>query len=156
MGRPLYDRAHRYHRWRRHRSEGFGEGSCRLDQQHYHCKPTRELRNRFAHHVWACSFEINDALLLIHPKEFDRGYADTIAQLQKGDQPPHEQYPNLDRSRVMVYREKDLLDGLRQAHNDEALVHHLTSLVQGGGEQVRDLLRKEPRIQEALLRNTKT
>lgn len=80
-------------------------------------KASRDRRNEFAHHIWMCSDELPDALLLVDPKylsSFSVMERRAIENLEKlmaqrpvmADEPLD--IPEIDKSKVFVYREKDL------------------------------------------------
>ncbi|MHB1233898.1 MAG: hypothetical protein ACYCZQ_15135 [Burkholderiales bacterium] len=82
-------------------------------------KASRNRRNEFAHHIWMYSDDLPDALLLIDPKYLSsfsakrkRGIADLEqAMAQKrvmADGLKLFPIPEIDKSKIFVYRDKDL------------------------------------------------
>lgn len=112
-------------------------------------KPSRDTRNDFAHHIWATTKDLPDALLLMPPTvrldrhlQFRAGAPDTrvdgIAD-------------HYDFAKIYVYRKPDL-DSAVEAALDAAVHHAYLYMVTGPEviEQGRRMLLREPRIQQAL------
>lgn len=82
--------------------------------------PARRVRNAFAHHLWGDAPDIQNALLLCDPDEFlrvDVGGAAANAQMAKTGQVAVP--PEMDRSKIMVWRQTALKEADRAA--DDAL-----------------------------------
>lgn len=89
----------------------------------------RRRRNEFAHHLWGISPEIPDALLLADPAIFTEQQVGALVANQQMQQTGRVVAPaNVDRSRIQVYRRKDLLE----AH-EEALTAYATVSDLGNG-----------------------
>jgi hypothetical protein len=74
--------------------------------------PARKIRNDFAHHIWADSREVPNALLLINPKALIEFKLPFLKPFTLGETI----YRDIDRSKIMVYREDDLKDAADTVH----------------------------------------
>jgi hypothetical protein len=87
-------------------------------------KASRKRRNEFAHHIWMCSEDLPDALLIIDPKYLSSFSAkrqlaiDDLRRLMAKQRVKSDEVdiPEIDRSKIGVYRDKDLDDEVRDAH----------------------------------------
>lgn len=73
-------------------------------------KPSRDLRNEFAHHVWGSLNTRSDCVLLVNPRTLAKFNAAMTAWRGEGPR------PELDRSKVIVWRQKDFDTALKDAH----------------------------------------
>lgn len=129
-------------------------------------KVSREERNHFAHHIWAISEQLPDAMILVDPATLTEPDVKLRAMAEKGllkptitpvgnlnriDFPP---MPVLDRSKMMVYREKDFKDAATNAETCSVVFQALMRATNrtAPDEQERQLLLGEPRIARALAR----
>lgn len=79
-------------------------------------KASRNRRNEFAHHIWIYSDDLPDALLLVDPKYISsfsarrkRAFEDLFQHMARRQVTFEEiDIPEIDRSKILVYREKDL------------------------------------------------
>jgi hypothetical protein len=121
---------------------------------------SRNVRNRFAHHIWGVADDMPDALLLLDPKDM----AILMAQLVKqaainkmaGKEPaPVDIDDILDRSKVMVWREKDFQLECDIAHRASTITDVISKFIfmtKNGqsADSIRQSLLSDPLIQERL------
>jgi hypothetical protein len=110
---------------------------------------SRNTRNDFAHHIWATTKDLPEALLLIPPAVL----LDRHVKFRNGPPDPrNDGFPDqYDFSQIAVYRKPDLDRAVEDAL--DASVHHAYLYMITGPrviEQARKLLLREPRIQQAL------
>jgi hypothetical protein len=115
-------------------------------------------RHKLAHWLWGYAPEIKDALLLFDPNAvLDLSVATSvfIKSVINGNYTTEER-STLDKSRVFVYREKDMLEILNEVQNVDAISRKFAALAfrpdAAGAAQLRTQLLAEPQIQEALRR----
>lgn len=114
-------------------------------------------RNRFAHWCWAHCDELPDALLFVDPEELmehDMKRGGTEAPFDG-----HALLGELDRSRILVYRERDLKAAVADLQEASYSVSHLRYLIAVRGvaaspvlDQLYRDLTTRPKIAEALSR----
>jgi hypothetical protein len=115
-------------------------------------KASRDQRDKFAHHVWATSEELPDALLLMHSSVV---VARNVSHRQRSEHLPNGRGviapKDLDRSKVFVYRQKDFDRAAEEAGAASFLVMLLyTAIGQNWHEVGRRQLWNEPRFQRAV------
>lgn len=87
--------------------------------------PWRKTRNAFAHSLWAVSDDLPNALLLVEPTEEVR-QSNQFAVLKSGIwRPGTFTYPKFDKSKVAVWREKDLKKAVKESETAYSLVSKL-------------------------------
>lgn len=79
-----------------------------------------EVRNKWVHSHWAGAPEIPNAILLIDPRHLEAWHAEANEK---------EEFPRLDRDKVMVYRKADLESDLRDVSEAVHIVEHLEEWV---------------------------
>lgn len=113
-------------------------------------------RNRVAHWLWAHSPELPDAILLVDPAEsLERQVALTEVFHELADVPPVPGRLGYDRTKIMVYREHDLLgivDRLERAQWFSDLFRNLANPQNLQPDRIYALLAAEPEIATALAR----
>jgi len=126
-------------------------------------KASREERNHFAHHVWAISEHLPDAMILVDPATLTEPDVKLRALAEKGLLKPtitpvgnvnRIQFPPMpvpDRSKMMVYREKDFQDAATNAETCTEVIKTLCRATHRTqpDEAGRQLLLREPRIARA-------
>jgi len=84
-------------------------------------------RHRFAHWCWAFCDELSDALLFVNPEalmEHDMNRGGVEAPFDG-----HGLLGDLDRSRVLVYRERDLMEAIEELDEASYCVSHLRFMI---------------------------
>lgn len=66
--------------------------------------PYRKIRNDFAHHIWGCSKDVKNALLLINPID----YAEIVVGIADFAAGGTNVMPQLDRNKILVYKAREL------------------------------------------------
>ena len=122
-------------------------------------KPVRDRRNEFAHHMWGECPELPDALLLVDQKmhvNFEvalRRFSDfgVMSRVFKGAWTPPPA-PEIDRSRVFVYRAKELREVCDAAIAAEAYAWSFARYLNDGPEsaEARRWLLNEAPVAQAL------
>lgn len=118
-----------------------------------------ELRNRYAHQIWASSPDIPDAIILIDPRLIERAEALEAAGAIEG----HWLLPSashFDRMKVMVYRKPDLQKDVSEACDAAIIVDQLVEwygfrsiAAPELAAPIRDLLLEQyPRLRDAYSR----
>lgn len=103
-------------------------------------------RNEFAHHIWAVSKDLPDALLLIDPRSMvtrekaEQEYADGLRETR----PPLFGH---DLDKVAVYRLKDFSESLNAATYASWIISALALVIGFDNDESRQLLWAEPAIQ---------
>jgi hypothetical protein len=112
----------------------------------------RAQRDRFAHHVWATSEQVPDALLLMDPSvvvERNISFRQQSVELPDGRGVIAPQ--NFDHSRVFVYRQGDFERAAKEAQQAAWIVTLLHGAIGNGWIEVaRRQLWNEPRFQQAV------
>ncbi|MBD3732960.1 MAG: hypothetical protein IE934_09620 [Sphingopyxis sp.] len=112
-------------------------------------KPSRDQRNSFAHHAWGTADELPGTLLLMHPRvvvesNVSRRQAHIIENTRII------RPIDLDRSRIMVFREKDFADAQRMALQATRLWNLLYMVIGDTVEVARRLLLSDGAVRSAL------
>lgn len=120
-------------------------------------KTSRNQRNDFAHHIWASTEEMPDAILLMHPSVVTR-YNISFRQVHKVDGANVIKPETIDYTKVMVYRAKDFSRAVQEAAEADLMliflydaISDLPDLGYGAG---RRLLLGKPQIQRAIAKLT--
>lgn len=93
----------------------------------------RAIRNDFVHHIWAISSDLPDALLLINPSAIQEVHSNLADLIHNSNKDPDANTGRLDLSKVMVWREGDLLEQQALANWAVRVMMHLdVGLMQGG------------------------
>jgi len=125
-------------------------------------KPSKDRRNEFAHYLWYTTPEIPNGICLVDPRYASKIRAEEIQFIR--DNPDFDategdwnQVPDLDRSKIMVFREKDLDYEIQMANNAETLVTRMVNAIGDHPVNVEmlRLLLSDPRVQSALQRQSK-
>lgn len=115
-------------------------------------KPAREQRNLFAHHVWGICTELESAILLTHPKtivEKNVSHRQPVKDL--GDGRRLIAPKSLDKSAIMVYRQRDFEHAVSQSQTASGLFSLLYGVIGfDPTEQARRQLLNDPIVQQAL------
>lgn len=118
-------------------------------------KPSRDRRNEYAHHLWGFADQFPDALLLIDPRHLAEHHAKTetislMVRYQVEIDPAD--HPQLDLSKVFVYREKDIKEDLALAKQAYGFVFELRFALSNhpGSAEARSRLLSQPQVQQAL------
>ena len=126
-------------------------------------EPARRQRNAFVHHIWGHADEIPNAILLIDPKHlmrlgseralYHKSYSGLAGILAMEDT-DKAAYPELDQSKIMVYRDGDIGRCVDEAIAASTyFTRFFTSLYDTpGGEKERLELSADPAVQRALQR----
>ena len=117
-------------------------------------------RNKFAHGIWGVSQDpdLRDALLLVAPKHFWKMRAQRInhyRQFLRHDNPAKAllPYPNLDMTKVFVYRRQDLVEICEEIERAYDYAHALMNLVDSKPDRRKLVLRwlsAQPPIRQVL------
>jgi len=129
-------------------------------------KQSRVYRNAFAHGLWAYTPQIADALLLVKPsavtalgvdlKDYLGASEARLVEWREsakvGIPPPKgPPLPDIDRSRILVFRRRDLEEEVKSATDAYELTVQLASMLAAADparEKVRQRLLKSPQIAE--------
>jgi hypothetical protein len=125
------------------------------DQQHLEifravmrlARKAANKRHPIAHHVWAFSMEMADAILLVEPS----AYQEMFVKLSTSDEPI---IGSLDNKRAMVYRERDFLEIIEEMKTVARCIDLATWILNGRdpvSPKTYKLLFAEPLFQEAVL-----
>lgn len=122
-------------------------------------KEARDLRNRFAHHLWGESKELPKALLLADPNcILDHRIGVRIVNSRMRETRSIIPPPDIDRSRILVYRAADLDDAVkttREATITAGMLAHELHMTDGQiGEHMRLRLLSRPLVSQALQRQS--
>jgi hypothetical protein len=116
-----------------------------------------DRRHEFAHWLWGFCSEVEDALLLIDPRDYWKRVGESQEEAERRQLEAGEPLflfpPNADLNRVLVYREKDLLearDGTEHAHLYASRLIGLAVPKFAGHAGARRRLASEPEIRRAL------
>ncbi len=130
-------------------------GSVKLTGQHLEtfravirlARKAAKKRHPIAHHVWAFSMEMVDAILLVEPS----AYQEMFVKLSTSEAPI---VGSLDNKRIMVYRERDFLEIIEEMKSVARCIDLATWIVNGRdpvSPKTYEMLSAEPLFQEALL-----
>lgn len=76
------------------------------------CKTSRDDRNTFAHHLWGNLSDRDDCVILVNPKYAARYFSSVLESVTDRRR---RQIPDLDRSKVMVWRLSDFQEAKQRA-----------------------------------------
>lgn len=93
-------------------------------------KPARDIRNRFAHHLWGTSPEVPDALLLIEPAPYIRHLAWYVGMFDRKQDASTR--PEIPYDRIMVYRESDMRSAYEVVMESELIFRKLRMCLDRG------------------------
>lgn len=121
---------------------------------------SRTVRHRFAHHIWGVADDMPDALLLLDPKDMTIVMAQLVKQAAINKKAGREPKPVdiddiLDRSKVMVWRERDFQLECDTAHRSSLITEVISQfifLTKNGQsvDSIRRSLLSDPLIQQRL------
>lgn len=121
---------------------------------------SRNVRNRFAHHIWGVADDMPDALLLLDPKDMAIVIAQVVKQAAKekkaGRTPAPVDLENiLDRSKVMVWREKDFKSECDTAYRAGTVIELISKFIyeiknEKSADSIRQSLLSDPLIEQRL------
>lgn len=119
-------------------------------------KPSRNQRNSFAHHIWGSCTELEDELLLTHPKTI---VDSNVSHRQRVKELPGGRgviAPKLiDRSKITVYREIDFKNAVTDAQKaSEIVTLFYGTLDRRSRAGTLHQLLNQPQIQQAILKMT--
>jgi hypothetical protein len=127
-------------------------------------RPSRRRRNDFAHHVWAHSPQIDEALLLVDPAALTEQIVAVRQFVSEGRFQPKTSrvegvtklefpaLPAVDGSRIFVFKRKELEFEAIAAEQCTGTFHilNLSTSTLFPDDEARDMLEREPRIQREL------
>lgn len=131
-------------------------------------KPSRAQRHLFAHHLICVADELPDCLIIVDPAclvepdakfrellasgEWQPGFV-KVGNMMRFDSPP---IPMPDKSRMFVYRKRDLTEAANDAQQCTEVIKLLYRAICSipPDDEARQTLLNEPRIQQALQRLT--
>jgi hypothetical protein len=120
-------------------------------------KPSRDRRHDYAHNLWGFASFLPDALLLVDPRDSVRGDIQTVKYWTKWHEVgPNgtidDELPELDLSKVFVYREGDIDRDIRDADEADDLTRTLDHALSNhyANDEARSELLKHPKVQREL------
>lgn len=125
-------------------------------------KASRERRHEYAHHLWGHTEEIKDAILLVDPKYMAEHHAKSESATQRWLQRPtaftifdndtRPEFPNLDDSKIMVHRDKNIAEDLKQAQAAYGMFFNLRFVLSShpASDHMRRELLRLPPLKQAL------